>query len=139
MTISIPLRATPDDEAYMNGLHCPVPESIRPRVIIERAIVRRAMTDLLAAGYQLRMHDGEDWSHEPTLDLGIAMAAMMATDEETLYAYKHFPDQAAWKPVASIFLVYGNDGWDVIADYSVKLEELLKGANELAEAIAGSH
>ena len=34
---------------------------------------------------------------------------------------------AAW-----VFLVYGNDGWDVIADYNVSLEPLLEPINKLA-------
>src|SRR5690606_29381756 len=44
-------------------------EQIRRRILIERAIIRRAAMDLLAAGFTLRIHDGEDWATERTTDL----------------------------------------------------------------------
>jgi hypothetical protein len=134
--VAMPL-ATPDDEDYLNGLHCPVKDpAIRARVIVERAIIRRAITDVLAAGYLVRVHDGEDWACEPTLDLGVLMAAIMATDEEKLVVYRHDSKGAKWVPHGWIFLVHGNDGWDVINDYTTNLEDVLKGATELGDAIA---
>ena len=35
-----------------------------------------------------------------------------------------------------VYLVYGNDGWDVISDYSVKLETELACANALADKLS---
>jgi hypothetical protein len=134
---SLPLAPTPDDEDYLNGLHAQVIDpAIRARVIVERAIIRRAITDVLAAGYLVRVHDGEDWACEPTLDLGVLMAAIMATDEEKLVVYRHDSKGAKWVPHGWIFLVHGNDGWDVINDYTTNLEDVLKGATELGDAIA---
>ena len=37
--------------------------------------------------------------------------------------------------IGNVCLVYGNDGWDVIADYHNSLAGLLEGAEELAEEI----
>ena len=37
------------------------------------------------------------------------------------------------KPCGHVFLVYGNDGYDVIADYTLNLEEPLSAANEIAD------
>jgi hypothetical protein len=34
--------------------------------------------------------------------------------------------------IGMVYFVYGNDGFDVICDYSVSLETLLIGANALA-------
>lgn len=32
-----------------------------------------------------------------------------------------------------VYVVMGNDGWDVISDYTTNLEPLMSGANRLAE------
>ena len=52
----------------------------------------------------------------------------MATDEETIFFNKG-PHK-----VGAVKLVYGNDGWDVIADHSISYEvhEILEPAFDLA-------
>lgn len=123
------ITPTPDDLAHFAATRCP--EEIRRRVLIERAIVRRAVTDLIAAGCALRLFDGENWAGGRTTDVGEIMAQLMATDEETLGVYGPEPTQRR-----EVFLVYGNDGWDVIADNSASLEDLLAGATKLAEELS---
>lgn len=109
--------------------------SIRKRVVIERAIVRHACDELLNAGYILRLHDGEAWATPYTADTDEIMQELQACDCETLYAYSPVEDQ---RPLVggSIFLVYGNDGWDVINDNSVALEMHLTGTFALVNALA---
>lgn len=107
---------------------------VKARIAIERQIVRRIATDAIAAGHLVAVHDGEDWAQRRTQDVGAIMAAVMFTDEERLYIYRN---AAAERAMGQVFLVYGNDGWDVIADYSISLESLLAGANELAERLEG--
>lgn len=116
-------------------------EQIRRRILIERAIIRRAAMDLLAAGFTLRIHDGEDWATERTTDLAIVMDALMSTDEDRLAVLA--PDTRPEGERApsgcvrrgTILLVYGNDGYDVIADNSTTMEEHLEKASTLADAL----
>lgn len=58
------------------------------------------------------------------------MSGLFATDEEALLYYQN------GKQVGSVLLVYGNDdGCDVIADYSLKLDPVLQGAITVSDAL----
>lgn len=138
---------TADDLAYLESDHQrrynphlqDPTDRIRRRIIIERAIVRRAVADLIAAGYVLRVYYGDDnWGTAFTNDIGTLMAAVGACDEEWLTVARPLVGDAhpARRLVGSLFFVYGNAGWDVICDYSVNLEGALKGANDLAEELS---
>jgi len=103
--------------------------NVKQRQNIERRIVRQILKDALAAGYRVSVHDGEDWvvsksTHGPSI-----FAAMFSVDEETLV----FRD-ASNATVGQVWLVYGNDGYDVVCDYTAneKTETLLAGALALA-------
>ena len=102
--------------------------NLRQRV--ERSIVDRTVDVLLAAGYQLSVHDGEQVTVERSSDAEKIKAALMTTDEDNLLAYEKDAegDHYSW-----VRFVYGNDGWDVISDYGMSLEEVLKPVNEYAE------
>lgn len=149
MNITLPLAPTPDDLAHfdVSGAsypHLKDPENpIRQRMLIERAVIRRAVEDLLAAGKTLRVFyghengDSSDYGGVHTTDLRNVMSQIQACDEEWLNVYIPSPDKPGFlRFIGQIALVYGNDGWDVIADNHVSLEPWLKGAEELAEAIA---
>ena len=103
--------------------------NIETRKRIERAIVDKIIRSALEAGYWVSVWNGGD---EPEIakatDHRQIIDAMFATDEETLVL--HTP---GGKRAGMIYLVYGNDGYDVIADYSVALEEFLQPALELAD------
>jgi hypothetical protein len=59
---------------------------------------------------------------------------MMSVDEETLCVYKKQNNEInPFEAIGSVFFVYGNDGWDVIADYSVSLEEQMDIINKFIE------
>ncbi|MGJ7546500.1 hypothetical protein [Variovorax sp. LT1R16] len=62
-------------------------ERITARILMERAVVRHAATALIAAGFEVRLHDGEDYATERTKDVNLVMRELMATDEEQLRAY----------------------------------------------------
>lgn len=53
---------------------------------------------------------------------------MFATDDEYLHVYR--VDKTY---LGRVWLVYGNDGWDVISDYTVNLEHIMEGANKLSD------
>lgn len=142
MTLTLPLQPTADDLAHLESDHnrrycahlLDPANAIRQRIIMERAVIRRAVADLIAAGCWLRVFygAGEGFGCNRTDNVDIVMEAVGACDEEHLYVYNNSSDARR----GAIFLVYGNDGWDVMADYSTRLERDLKGANEFAEQIA---
>jgi hypothetical protein len=100
----------------------------------ERSIVRRFVTDAIKVGYLLNVNNGGE-SYElsaPTNEPKVILEALFATDEEHLYCFH--PDQP--RPFGFVYLVYGNDGYNVISDYSVNLESVMDGANKMADRMA---
>ena len=102
---------------------------------IERAIVGRAVRDALRAGYSLSVNDGEAFAILRSRNRAAIMRALFSVDEERLYI--HAGDTG--RRVGWVYLVYGNDGPDVIADYTGNLESLLTGANACAEVLEARH
>ena len=90
-------------------------ESIRRRILVERAIIRALIKGLLEIGAKLSIDDGDCEHHSS--DLNALMADVGACDEEWLRVSLN--GQRGF-----FFFVYGNDGWDVIADNSQWLEDL---------------
>lgn len=97
---------------------------------LERRIVRRVVTDMLAAGYSISVDNGGDeWEIKRSTDQKAIMKACMASDEDWMYFYKgNF--RKGW-----VRFVYGNSGYDVICDYTTSLEENLKAVNAYAETL----
>ena len=108
---------------YLN----PANDEVKKRQTIEVAIVKRVVKDALAAGYSLSVDDGGDeYAIKDSTDEKAVLDALINTDEDRLILKR-----ADHRGV--VLFVYGNDGWDVINDYSVRLEDVLAGANQLAE------
>jgi hypothetical protein len=84
----------------------------------EKLIVGRMVTDLLAAGYKLRVYDGEEYATGWTADAATIYSALSSTDMDRLDATKD-SRTAAW-----VMLVWGN-GTDVISDYTMSLKEIM--------------
>jgi hypothetical protein len=99
---------------------------------IEKKIARKVIDDALASGYTLDVHDSEEWVIQNSSDADAVMAAMFSTDDDSLHIRKD-GERIGW-----VWFIYGNSGWDVISDYTVNLEDLLKGASELAESLEPS-
>ena len=103
----------------------------------ERAIAERLVTDAIAQGYQVSVNDGEAWVVKRSTDSKAIMAALFSTDEDYIRIRKDGEETS----VGTFTLVYGNDGWDVIADWSYSVEtdalmqQIQRGASELAAAI----
>lgn len=106
---------------------------------IEREIVGKIIDDALAAGYRVsvsleRGYDLDEMLHAST-DKEKIMDEAFAGDECHLFIHDATGETVIDGAIISrgwIYLVFGNDGWDVISDYSVRLEEFLKGAETLA-------
>lgn len=108
-----------------------------PRVIIrqqiEKLIVEQAIDELLEQGFWLSVNDGEEES-EITNDRAKVIDAIMNTDNDYLNVH-----QCSNPPQESIIgwvsFVYGNDGYDVMSDYTTNLEDHLKKTQALANKI----
>jgi hypothetical protein len=94
---------------------------------IEREIVGLVVTEGLSAGYSIAVDNGEE-EFPASSKAAEIMELLFTVDEEHLIFYQ------ASKRIGWVFLVYGNDGWDVINDYSTTLEAVLE-AKSVADRI----
>lgn len=89
--------------------------------IIEEKITQKVIELAIAAGFELRVNDGEETVTPRTQDKGVLFGAMFSTDEDYLLFYM----PGVKKRVGWVMFVYGNDGTDVISDYSTSLDDLM--------------
>lgn len=98
----------------------------------EQQVMRQCIADLLEAGYWLTLNNGGDDFEIPwTKDGEIVFNAMRQADEDILWC-KTDPNSKGGKIV---YFIYGNDGYDVINDYSSSLEEVLTNTNNLVKKL----
>ena len=108
--------------------------AVRKRQAIEKAIAVAAIDQLLAAGFSLGVNDGEETTIHHSKDKSAIVKALFTTDEDYLYVYEaNDIDMSDLRPAYWVRFVYGNDGYDVISDYSVSLDPHLTEAIALAE------
>lgn len=103
---------------------------IQKRIRLEWRIIRRVVLAAIADGcsYSLSyMEDDEDMPIVDSVSIANLRDCIHACDEERIY-FKKDGKSAGW-----IYLVYGNDGWDVIADNSLKAEKYVKAAEDIIE------
>jgi hypothetical protein len=93
---------------------------------VEKRIAEQCARDLIAAGFTVVVDDGEEWS-KPFATAKEIVEAMFSTDEDFLIPYKDGKKQG-W-----VRFIYGNDGPDVINDYTVNLEPVLAKTFALAD------
>jgi hypothetical protein len=117
-----------------------VKPNVRARIKIERIIARRVVWDAIAAGFALNLDNGGDDFElpEPTTDKKKILNEMFATDDERLYFFqpnakcnKGKPPKE-WKWFGWVYFVYGNDGYDVMSDWTCNLNDVLKGAEAVS-------
>lgn len=99
------------------------------RINVEQKIVRKIVKALLKAGYFLRT---DEQTHDPRPNIPTDSAEeilkeMMEVDDEFLGVWK--PQDITLgmtgRPMGWVRFVYGNDGWDVISDYTTNLEAII--------------
>lgn len=91
---------------------------------IEREIATAFVNSALAAGCAVSVgRDGEAYTN-----LGDILGAMFTCDDDTLYIVSREGIRKGWA-----LLVYGNGGWDVVADYSPNVQALMVEANRLSD------
>lgn len=102
------------------------------RQAIERRIATQVVDDLLAQSYSITVDNGdEEDSIKLSKNRTKILRAMFQTDEDRVYVH----DPGSEKPSGWVYLVYGNEGTDVLSDYTVNLEEALKPSRALADRI----
>jgi hypothetical protein len=110
--------------------------AIRSRIAIERRIVRSLVNELISNGCSLRVDDGDE-IHPITSTAKTALKQLMNTDQDRLYVYA--PVDGNSRYIGEVFLVYGNDGWDVMSDWSLNLEKRAPNTFALAESEGRNH
>lgn len=100
------------------------------RIAVEHDIAELTLRWLMAAGYTVAVHNGED-EHGPFAhgDVASTLDVMFQTDEDRLIASK------GGIAVGWVYFVYGNDGWDVINDYTTNLEDALTPVNAFCKEL----
>lgn len=120
----------------------PVAPSVTNRQKIERAIASRAVSALLDAGFTLAVAQGDETPCAPTRSKRQVMLELGECDDDRLLVYKAdnipTPHTTGREHPANgwVYFVYGNDGWDVICDYTTNLEEVLKDTTVYAESLS---
>lgn len=93
---------------------------VKMRQLVEREIATSVVDALLRADFEVGIDNGGDeFELANSVDRDAILKAMFQTDEERVYAIKN-KQHFGW-----VYLVYGNDGWDVISDYTVNLEAFI--------------
>lgn len=98
--------------------------SIRRRQHTEETIVLAVAQVLLDAGFLLGVNDGEEVTVKWSRDIKAIQKALFTTDEDYLFVYVDADQddplnvERDERPDYWVRCVYGNDGWDVISDYS---------------------
>lgn len=114
-----------------------VAPSVARRQRIELKIARRLIRDLLEhdPSWTICVHDGEGLALVGSRVERDIIAAMFSVDEEHLIVRT----DSGTKRIGSIFMVYGNDGYDVMADWSVgdpEFDRIVSGVSDWAERFA---
>lgn len=92
--------------------------SVKARQHIEREIAKRVILELLKVGFWISVYNGEEEGPRRRL-APLLVGELMATDVDCLMVY----EKEKGGPVFGwVRLIYGNDGWDVINDYTTSLE-----------------
>lgn len=109
------------------------------RMKVEADIVGRVVDAMRGAGFALRVNDGESMRPEkPTTDRAAIVAELIETDDDLLEIFEVIPPGGAkpYRRIGWVRFVYGNDGYDVVSDYTTNLEQLLKPINDYADTLA---
>ncbi len=98
---------------------------------MQTAIITKTVEDLLNAGFYLAVFDSEEITTPITKNKDVIIDALQTTDYDFLFCYSA-PDSGRQ---GFVMFVYGNDGYDVISDYTVNLEPALASVNVYADGL----
>ncbi len=106
--------------------------TVEQRIQIEKGMTTKIVDDALALGYTISVHDSAEWTVKKSHDREEILAALMTTDDDLLRFRT-----AGGDLLGSVWLVYGNSGWDVICDHTdtPAMCALLAGAFAMGEEV----
>jgi hypothetical protein len=102
------------------------------RIRLELRIMRKTLQALIAAGFYITIDNGEEEEIRNSRKITEIMKVVFLTDEDFVYVSKK-PTPEGQSYDHFVRFIYGNSGWDVINDYSVALESVMKPVNDYAE------
>lgn len=106
--------------------------SVQMRIEVEKKVIRAFVEAAIKDGCAITVKCCDESTEiKRSTDVDAIMAAIMAGDEDRLYVRKDD------KPFGWVYCVYGNDGYDVISDYTTNLEYLMGEANKVSDHYAG--
>lgn len=91
-----------DDRAFARRLYC------------ERAMLITLVHEALKGGNMISVYDGEEWCVKKSTDKQAIHLGLFTTDSDNIVVRNKDGDR-----LGAFWLIYGNDGYDVISDYSV--------------------
>ncbi len=103
---------------------------LRPNEVAENEVIEIAARSIVDAGNQVGVHNGEDWSVGPTDDVQLVLESLRQTDSDVLHVFRDGRDTGSY-----LFLVYGNEPYEVLADWTLDVDALLQPAVEAAESL----
>ena len=117
-----------DAEAMRKAL--PIIATLGPRIAVELTVGILIIDKALEEGYSISIYNGgDDAEIEKSRDRQAILDNLFQADDDQIVLYLD------GKKFGSIQLVYGNSGWDVISDYSTKLEDFLKPITEYCDGL----
>ena len=111
-----PPAKTGFDEAIENASNPDHRNYSRPlarRLTAEKRMCTALVTACLDRGFLVSVHDGEEWAVKKSSDKAEILAALFATDQDEIVIRTAEGVRAGW-----FQLIYGNDGYDVVGDYT---------------------
>lgn len=83
------------------------------RMKMEARIIRHLVKEAKRLGHTVSVCDGEEWAVKRSQNAKEIVKAAMSVDEARLRIRNHEGDK-----LCDAFLVFGNDGYDVISDWA---------------------
>lgn len=98
------------------------------RRLVEKKIAEAFIDSVLGAGHRISVYDGGAFPLRNSTSKKDILEAMFSTDGDILYVFNVGGKRLGWCE-----FVYGNDGYDVISDYSTNLEPYMVEANRVSD------
>lgn len=96
---------------------------VKMRQLVEKEISAAIVDALLKAGFELQINNGDSESRF-MIDRANIIKHLYLTDEDYIMV-RHADNSDKTSVFGWVKLVYGNDGWDVLSDYTTNLEKFI--------------
>lgn len=88
--------------------------ALAKRLKAERRMALALVTECIKRGFLISVSDGGEWVVKRSTDKEAVMLSLASTDSDTIL----IRDTDGDKVLGRFWLIYGNDGYDVVSDYS---------------------